>query len=144
MGHDIEVLVRFVVLFIAIAWMLAYLFGDSKPEPPPKEEPEGDGIERKILRQVVQTPSGREIVLSEVHQLSGVDDKGRLIDEQTQKFLTLNCGHACGGMQNYGGRCARCGGTFCSLPLCSWQCPKCGGRYCFDHEKTETGQCKYC
>ena len=144
MSSDIEALVRFVVLFIAILWMLAYVSGNREPELPPKEEPEGDGIERKVLRQVVRTPSGREVVLSEVHQLSGGDETGRLVDEQIQKFITLDCGHACGGREGYGGRCVSCGETFCSLPSCSWQCPKCGGRYCLDHQRTETGQCKHC
>ena len=144
MSSDIEALVRFAVLFIAILWMLGCIFGERDPELPPKEEPEGDGIERKVLRQVVRTPSGAEIVLSEVHQLSGVDETGRLIDEQIQKFITLDCGHPCRGTESYGGRCGSCSASFCSSSVCSWQCPKCLGRYCLDHQRTETGQCKRC
>jgi hypothetical protein len=118
-----------VLLAIVIAWVLLSLGSKKEPvEPAPEapKPPSGAGIEKRVIRQIVQTPDGGEIVLSEMVKYAGVDEAGQLVDEQEERFVTLGCEHVCRDRNGYGGKCRSCGTTHCILTECATSCVKCG------------------
>lgn len=116
------------VLVVVVLLVLASIGGKSE-EPEVIQEvpkaPSGAGIEKRVVRQIVQTPDGGELVLAETVKYSGVDESGQLIDEQDEKFITLGCGHVYRDRNGYGGKC-RCGTTHCILTECATSCVQCG------------------
>ena len=119
------------VLVVVVLLVLASLGGKSTEEPVAVPEapkgPSGAGIEKRLVRQIVQTPDGGELVVSETVKLSGVDEQGLLVDQEDQRYATLGCEHLCrNGREGYGGRCRACGTTHCTSPECSVNCVRCG------------------
>jgi len=111
---------------VGVAWVLISSL-KRKPkqkEPESPKPPTGPGIERRISRQIIQTPDGGEVVLSETVKYAGVDEQGLLVDEERQIYASWHCNHT--AREGYGGRCRSCGASHCTLAECSVNCAKCG------------------
>ena len=141
MNHEYGILNLFFPL-MAIYFFLLWALGGEKrnKEPERKSSVSGPGIEREIVRQVIETVSGERITVGGFERYVGVDDSGQIVNETVDVSVELHCGHSKNG---YGGKCS-CGKSFCSPPSCSWQCSLCGSVYCMRHQRDEKGRCRRC
>ena len=87
------------------------------------------GIERKVKRQVIKGKDGREIPIIDMQKVTGLDERGGIVDGEIDNIHEYSCGCVAEGRANFKGRCVICDATFCnnvanSKPTCYRRCKK--------------------
>ena len=95
-------------------------------------------IERKVKRQVIKGKDGREIPIIDTQKVTGLDDRGGIVDGEIDNIAEYDCQCVAHGRLNYGGKCAICEATFCNnisdgKPTCFRRCDKCNKKICMKH-----------
>ena len=106
-------------------------------------------IERKVKRQVIKGKDGREIPIVDMQKVTGLDERGGIVDGEIDNIHEYGCGCVAEGRQNYGGQCSLCGATFCNKvannkPTCYKRCKKCRRMVCMKHVIAPNGSDTFC
>lgn len=106
-------------------------------------------IERDAKRQTVKGKNGEEIPIIDTQKVTGLDDKGGIVDAELDRIQFYDCKHTSEGRVKLAGRCAICGATFCNSivnnkPSCYRKCIYCHRLICMKHVRGIEGAAVYC